>query len=371
MIKIELDDKEKEGLSQEEMELAIARKLEILILPQLRRNINFFYAGANFPKKSEAYHKQVTKEQIDESISSKTSRISVVCKPLCETVASILRENGLNATTISCDTDMFRHTDVLLTTASGKQYIINYLEDMENIQTGMKTPDFASQKYYERRYEKFEGGLTPDGKSLENIQFLDEEQMKKIDQNLGYRKYGMYMDDVIEQIQAEFKEFRTIMAENEYINEEYKLEKEGHNLTVQEKQQLRTEILNKYKEMSEDEILEKKLDWLFNYFNDRRDISGHTDFVMYYSRLLLSRVLSTEEYMKLTRYDCFAKKGNVPDDSPIQDILDYDNDEEEKRNRFCVITFGDKSYAFSTKPNAYTKLTRRRSKKDEGVCSYF
>ncbi len=87
------------------------------------------------------------------------------------------------AETLSCDTDMFRHTDVLLTTSSGKQYIINYLEDMENIQSGMKTPDFASYPYYEKRYKKF----------------------------------NMYMDSVIDQIKTEFLHFRDIMAQNECI----------------------------------------------------------------------------------------------------------------------------------------------------------
>lgn len=357
MIKIELSDKEKEGLTQEKMEIAMARKLELLILPHLRRNINFFYAGANIPKKAKAYHDELNKEQVDDVMSGKTSRISVVCKPLCDTIASILRENGLNATTVSCDTDMFRHTDVLLTTSSGKQYIINYLEDIENVQTGMQTPDFASQAYYERRYEKFEGGLTADGKKIENIQFLDEAQIGEIDENLGYKKYGMYMDDVIRQIKAEFKDFRVIMAENEYINEEFRQEREGHDLTDAEKQQLKDRITNKYQAFSDDEILEQKLDWIFDYFNERMDISGHTDFVMYYSRLLLSQVLEPDEYNKLTRYDCFTQRNKVPDDSPIKDILDYDNNEDEKKLRFCLLACGENAYAFSTKPNVYRKLT--------------
>lgn len=358
MIKIELSDKEKDGLTQDEMKIATARKLEILILPHLRRNINFFYAGANFPKKAKAYHNAVTEEQIQDTISKKDSRISVVCKPLCETVADILKENGLNATTISCDTDMFRHTDVLLTTSSGKQYIINYLEDIENVQTGMRTPDFASRAYYERRYEKFEGGSTPDGKTLENIQFLSEEQVGKIDENLGYKKYGMYMDDVIRQIKAEFNDFRTIMAENLYINEQFRLKRKGNNLTEEEKQQLKNGITRVYQEFSDEEILEQKLDWIFEFFNKRMDISGHTDFVMYYSRLLLSQLFEPDEYEKITRYDCFVQRTNVPDDSPIKDILDYDNNEEERKLRFCLLTCGENAYAFSTKPNVYRKLNK-------------
>lgn len=88
-------------------------------------------------------------------------------------VVEILKENGINAETVSCDTDMFKHVDVLLTTRSGKKYIINYLEDIENIQTGMKTPDFASKAYYERRYKKFENSFTTDNKSLKEISFID------------------------------------------------------------------------------------------------------------------------------------------------------------------------------------------------------
>lgn len=356
MIKVELSEKEKQGLNEEEQELAIARKLEVEMLPLLRRNINFFYAGANIPKKAQAYNQPMNQEKLEKTISEKSKAISVVCKPLCEMVVSILRENGLNAQTLSCDTDMFRHTDVLLTTKSGKQYIINYLEDMENVQTGMKTPDFASKAYYERRYKKFEGGLTTDGKSLSNISFLDEDTMGKIDENLGYKKFGMYMDDVIEQIKVEFENFREVMTENTYAQAISDREKAGQILTDEEKRRIHEEIAQRYNEMSDDQILEQKLDWIFNYFNERMDITGHTDFVMYYSRLVLAKVLSPEEYKKLTRYDCFAKASEVPENSKLKDILDYDNIEASNKLRFCVLECGDKAYAFSTKPNSYVKL---------------
>ena len=158
-------------------------------------------------------------------LKDKKGSVATVCKPLCEMVAEILQENGINAQTVSCDTDMFKHTDVLITTKSGKQYIVNYLEDMENIQTGMKTPDFASEAYYERRYQKFEKGFTTDGKSLENISFLDEETLDKIDTNLGYKQQNMYMNTVIQQIKDEFLNFKQIMAENEWATTKLELEK--------------------------------------------------------------------------------------------------------------------------------------------------
>ena len=224
MIKLDLNEKEKRNLTEEEKEIAMARKLEILILPVLRRNMDFFYAGGNLKGKAKAYRNPTSKDVTEQALKDKKGNIATVCKPLCNMVVEILQENGINAQTVSCDTDMFKHTDVLITTKSGKQYIINYLEDMENIQTGMKTPDFASKAYYERRYQKFENGLTTDGKDLKNISFLDEKTLDKIDSNLGYKQQNMYMNSVIEQIKSEFINFREIMAENEWATAKLKLE---------------------------------------------------------------------------------------------------------------------------------------------------
>ena len=357
MIKLDLSAEESKLLTNDEIEITKARKLEFLILPHLRRNINFFYAGANIPKKAKAYSQPVNEKELTDAISGKTSSLPVVCKPLCFMVAQILRENGLNAEPVSCDTDMFKHTDVLLTTSSGKKYIINYLEDMENVQTGMRTPDFASKTYYERRYKKFEGGLTTDGKDLTGIAFLSDQELEKIDEKLGYKKYNMYMDTIIEQIKLEFLKFREIMAENEYLIELSNLEKNGE-VTEEKKKELKNKYIMKYEKRSDEKILEQKLDWLFKYFNDRMDITGHTDFVMYYSRLLLSRVLTEDEYKKLTRYDCFAYRDKIAKDSRIREILDFDNDENDFRLRFCLLKLRDRGYAFSTKPHSYKKLTQ-------------
>lgn len=351
MIKLELSDKEKENLTNEEIEIAMARKLEIMLLPHLRRHIRFFYAGGNLKGKAKAYRQQYSENALEDAINSKR-KISTVCKPLCEMVAKILQENGLMAETVSCDTDMFRHTDVLLTTKSGKKYIINFLEDMENIQTGMRTPDFASESYYKRRYEKFENGLTPDGEDLYGISFLSEEELGKIDTALGYKKYNMYMDEVIAQIKSEFLNFRNIMAENDWLTKQLQMK----NASAEEQAQAKAAIYEKYNNMTKREELEAKLDWIFNYFNDRMDISGHTDFVMYYSRLLLKNVLSQEEYDCLDRYDCFAYKDKIPDDCKIREVLDFDNTESGTKLRFCLLKLRSKMYAFSTKPKVYTKL---------------
>ena len=365
MIKIKLSDKEKHGLTNEEIEIAIARKLEILLLPILRRNINFFYAGANIPKKAKAYEQEVNLEDIEESFEKREKTIDATCKPLCRTVAEILNANGIHAETVSCDTDIFRHTDVLITTSSGKQYIINYLEDMEIIQTNMRTPDFASEQYYNRRYKKFEGTTTTDGKHLDNIAFVASERLEQIDENLGYKKYGMYMDDVVEQIRKEFSDFRNQMAINEFLEERLKkLESDGKRFSEEEEKDIKKKITDKWQQMSDDEILERKVDWIFEYFNSRGKITGHTDFVMYYSRLLLAKVLSPEEYKKVERFDCFIRENEVEENSRIKDVLDYIHQEDEKL-RFCMIKIPNSSYVFSTKEGVYLKLNADELRKLE------
>lgn len=114
--------------------------------------------------------------------------------------------------------------------------------------------------------------------------------------------------------------------------------------------------------MTADEVLESKMDWIFNYFNHRENINGHADFVMYYSRLLLKEVLTKEEYSKITRYDCFVKNKDIPENSKIKDVLDFENPDNKDKNRFCMIKVGNKGYVFSTKPNEYAKLNEEEIK---------
>ena len=132
MIDIRLTKNEEENLkNKENIEIAMARKLEIMLLPYFRRHIRFFYAGGNLKGKARAYRKKCDENEVENIINSNSKkRISTVCKSLCELVVKILTDNGIKAETISCDTDMFKHTDVLITTKNGKQYLLNYLEDM-------------------------------------------------------------------------------------------------------------------------------------------------------------------------------------------------------------------------------------------------
>ena len=75
---------------------------------------------------------------------------------------------------------------------------------------------------------------------------MNKEELAKIDTNLGYKKYGMYMDDVIQQIKNEFSNFREVMADNTWIAKQAELEKKGEEKSFEEKEKLKN-----YTEMKE------------------------------------------------------------------------------------------------------------------------
>lgn len=66
MINLSLTQNEQKNLSKDEIEIAMARKLEILMLPHLRRHISFFYAGGNLKGKAQAYREVMDKKKIED-----------------------------------------------------------------------------------------------------------------------------------------------------------------------------------------------------------------------------------------------------------------------------------------------------------------
>ncbi len=60
--------------------------------------------------------------------------------------------------------DKFRHVDLLIKTKNGKNYIVDPLTDLIEMQVSMRTNNFASEEYYNSNYT----GI------LNNISFLNE-----------------------------------------------------------------------------------------------------------------------------------------------------------------------------------------------------
>ena len=333
MINIKLDEEQKKKIPKKYKELAIVRKLQLIISPYLKRNSKFFLEGDNIPDKSKAYKTPVSQEFFESNLRNEKVT-AVVCRNLCELAVNILAENGVTAEVITCDSDIFRHAGLLITSQSGEQYIVNILEDLDLIQSFMKTPNFASQDYYKIRYEKFESnnGITTNGNRIKNIAFISSEDLLLIDTVLGYleNNNGMYMNDILD--------------------------------NIKEKLQF---IVNG---MDEQELLSRKLDWIFTNCNDRMNIKGHTDFVMYYSQTLLKGVLTREEYNKLQRYDGFTYSEKIPEDSILNEVLDFTNPDYDGKLRFSVVQCGDNNFIISTKPNSYVKISNEQLEQIKSYC---
>ena len=101
------------------------------------------------------------------------------------------------------------------------------MDRINKARNGRTESDF----YYDWRYKKFEGKLTTDGKSIDGTDFLPQDRLSLIDNNLGYKQFDMYMDSVINQIKTEFENFRDVMIQHEYANIDYNLPEEEQNLS--------------------------------------------------------------------------------------------------------------------------------------------
>lgn len=375
MINLKLSAKEKEGLTDDMKELAMVRKLQLMTAPYLKRNSKFFLEGSNVPQKAKAYNTPLSKEKFEEDL--KNGKVTAaICDNLCKLSVKMLQENGLNAQTISCDTDIFRHIDILLTTKSRNQYIINILEDLDLIQAFMKTPNFASRDYYDIRYKKFEnnGGITTNGNRISNIKFIDSSELLQIDKNLGYvdKNGGLYQDDIYESLKHKLSNFKQLLLQGEYLKIDATIDEMMKNEPLEKVKQRKSDIMRVMQEnienMSDEEILAKKLEWIFTYCNDRMNIKGHTDFVMYYSKSLLKKILTPEEYKKLTRYDAFTYEEELPKETKLKQVLDYEKQDYDGKLRFSVINCNDKNYIISTKPDSFIVVSNSELNQFKKFC---
>lgn len=332
---ISLTPAEKKGLLGDLQEYAMVKKLFLQIAPHCRRDPQFFY-GADKPKeKVQAYDSKL--EYDEDGIND------VVCKNISKWMVHQLALNGLNARIVSCDSDRCRHIDVLLITKSGKTYLFNPLENLELAQTHMRTNCNSDEVYYNDRYAKFEKGkrrkvrdisdstLTEEEREailehdlfdmdllssfMGQIQFITDEETENVDKNLGY---GRYTDNSIPEIKEA-------------------IGKAGND--VQTTQKVVETILKKFPELN--------------------NIKGHTDLIMYLSRILIPQFLTPEQRKNIIRYDGII-------DNAHANVLTTDEFAKgsDGKTRCVLIKVGDKCYMRT--PNDYSEVDLEKLK-EQGV----
>ena len=172
--KIEVFKSEHEHVS----DIAILR----LIYIDLGKKMNFDqgYTFGNRKQKKAIYDRISDEEEFDRAIESRT----IICKSLSYMLGMILPKYGFKCIA-GFERDRYgkkrdgAHVFNIVEAPDGKRFTLDLVEDLEFIQTKAKTKNFASD-------------VNDDKKCV-----YDEEEIRRIDQEIGYIPEGMYMDDIL------------------------------------------------------------------------------------------------------------------------------------------------------------------------------
>lgn len=186
----------------------LMRYLYLELGKMYRRDTKFFYGTDE--EKQKIYNR-------DFDIDGET--IDIICKSIGKDIyAKVFEQVGIRAKYVNKETNSpFPHIDIIASPDNGKHwYYMNPMDDLYRIQGGLKTQRYGSKT------SKYDG-----------LDYYTEEQLREMDNQLGYTYKGMYMDEFFETLRAEFmnraKIKRHILEENPQltkreVNKEYMLE---------------------------------------------------------------------------------------------------------------------------------------------------
>lgn len=287
-------------------ELALVRYVMKEASKFFYRDYTFFLNKENIDDRDTIYNKIIDLNDIRD--------FSIVCKSYCNVIKELLKElYGIDSEVVSAFNDRFRHVDLLIKTKTGKRYIVDPLTDLVEMQVGLKTNNFASKVYYESSYTKI----------LDNISFLTEEELEKIDDEIGYKNENSYLDNNLENLKEDFSNFEGFLQKNQSIAV--------------------TLLGNNYdgKKFSENEITNLKLKYISKYLNNRKHFNGFVDFYIF-STIVMKRLFSNEELKKIKYCSFFVDKQDLKDVELSKIFEDKEN-----RKRGEVISFDGINYVFS------------------------
>lgn len=313
-------------LTPDEMELAKARKLQILMAPFFARDYDFFYQPNNYSLKRKIYNRPVKLEAGKE-------RNAIVCRTLVDLACEILIENGIDAKAITCDDDEFSHIDLEITTKNGKKYIVNFLSDLELTQMGCKPKRFASSKYLDERY--FD--------KKEEYSYLEEEKLREIDKKLNFLVYDMYLNDAIALMKSEFDNYPQILQASK-----------------EESEQSDKKTKKRLKKLKSIDTAKMKIDFIMKYFNYRGNIRSQIELVRYY-KMLIGELLTKEEQKHVKLLNSHVKKSEGEHED-LSLIFDETYDDPDSKWRFLTIAVGKKYYCVSCKEKTYVQFNESEMK---------
>jgi len=297
------------SLEKSKQEIAIVR----LVLKELAgisyRDYTFFLNKENLIDRGNIYNKKLDLDNVH--------KFAIVCKSYCELIKKILKENyDIDAELISAFDDEFRHIDLMVKTKDGKSYIVDPLSDLLEMQVGMRTNNFASKEYYDDMYSQ----------KLQNISFLNEQELKEIDDKIGYKNNSVYLDDFFKLLKTKLDNIEDILSENQDIS-----------MNIFGKEYIGQEI-------SDSEKTELKLRLISQYLNNRENINGITELLMF-SNINIKKIFTEEEQSKIKASSFFVDGVDIKDKN-IKEMFKT----KEERKRGIVVSYNGRNFVFSLTP---------------------
>lgn len=270
----------------------LMRYLYLELGKMYRRDAKFFYGTDE--EKTEIYNKNVdvNGEEVD-----------IICKSIGEIYVKIFEQVGIKAKCVNKKTNSpFPHIDIIASPDDGEHwYYMNPMDDLYRIQGNLKTQRYGSKT------SKYEG--------LSNY---TEEELRQMDNALGYTYQGMYMDEVFDKMKSEFMNRAKL---KDHILRE------------------RPDLTNR--DLTKDFLLEYKIDFVMKYITEFEKMKGYIE-LKKYQKEIFGRLLNQTERKKVK----------------IHNICNRDED---KNNMQSVIELclANRHFYYVTKKgtNEYKKLT--------------
>lgn len=144
----------------------------------------------NYKILEDIYNDYITISMIEEG--NYQNKITATCKQHAEITSEVINSinEKLDARTIGYVEGEQNHIEVIVTIEE-KRYCLDISKDLYKIPKGLKTKGFARES------------KAVDGSKCD---VLPEEELKKIDEKIGYCKYSMYTDDIIQLLKKEMEQ---------------------------------------------------------------------------------------------------------------------------------------------------------------------
>lgn len=293
-------------LEDDKYELAIVRMVLKELSKIFYRDYTFFLNKENLDDREAIYNKEYNLSDFQDH--------SVTCKKHSRIVVDLLKSiYDIDAEIISSANDKYRHIDVLIKTKSGKRYIVDPLGDLIEMQVGLKTNNFASEEYYNSCYSHY----------IDDISFLAEDELEEIDDKIKYTSDIVYLDEFLLYLKSKLDNIEEILKQNDKLSVELLGEKYDG------------------REFSENERTQLKLKFISKFFNNRKNLKGTVDLLMF-ANFTIKKIFLPQEQEKISVNSFFVDKKDLEDINLKQMLRGKEN-----RKRGIVISFGGKNYIFA------------------------